>query len=482
MTHRKHRAPKIKWSLFVSFTSMTVLIMILLWVLCSLLLSTVYGWTVKSRMQSLLYEIAYEAPKADFAERAVLLAENADTAMGIYRVEDDSFTLYAEAREKDSVFHLFDSADIKTLYDKALENELILQERVEDVFGEKSFKHGRLLSGFITGAPGSDTYFILLDTAALPINAILVLMQNQLSFVCAILLAVAAGISFLVARHIAGPIERISTKARKMAKGELAIDFTEKSYREIEELSEVLNQTTDELSKIERLQKELIANISHDLRTPLTMIVGYAEVMRDIEGENTPENIQVIIDEATRLSSLVNDLLEISRIQGGRAERKDEQFDLAELAEETVERYRRLKENSGFTFEFEKNGACPIVADRSKILQVLCNLLNNAINYSDTDRRIRVSLAMREGTVRLEVIDHGVGIAQENLDNVWQRYYRNETNHRRSISGSGLGLSIVREILELHRARYGVQSTEGEGSVFWFELPAAGEDLAPLRV
>lgn len=484
MTHRKHRAPKIKWSLFVSFTAMTVVIMILLWVLCSLLLGTVYGWTVKSRMQSLLYEIAYEAPRADFAEKATLLAENADTAMGIYRVEDDTFTLFAEIEDKNCVFPLLDSGDLEYLYARALENESILQDSVEDLFSDGSFAKtkGRLFSAFITELPSGDTYFILLDTAALPIHAILVLMQNQLLLVSVILLAVAAGISFLLARHIAGPIERISSKARKMATGELALDFTEKSYREIEELSEVLNQTTDELSKIDRLQKELIANISHDLRTPLTMIVGYAEVMRDIEGENTPENTQVIIDEATRLSSLVNDLLEISRIQGGSAVRKDETFDLALLAEETVERYRRLKENSGFTFEFEKDGDCTVIADRSKILQVLCNLLNNAINYSEEDRRIRVSLGARDGTVRLEVIDHGVGIAREELDNVWQRYYRNKTNHKRSIAGSGLGLSIVREVLELHRARYGVSSTLGEGSVFWFELPAAGEELSPTRI
>ena len=463
---------------------MTVVIMILLWVLCSLLLSTVYGWTVKSRMQSLLYEIAYESPKADFAERAVLLAENADTAMGVYRVNDGSFTLIAETREKHSIFHLFDSADLEELFSQTLENESILQERAADVFASNSFpaEQGRLLSAFITETVSGDTYFILLDTAALPIHAILVLMQNQLLLVSVILLTVSAVISFLLARHIAGPIERISSKARKMAKGEMALDFTEKSYQEIEELSEVLNQTTDELSKIERLQKELIANISHDLRTPLTMIVGYAEVMRDIEGENTPENIQVIIDEATRLSSLVNDLLEISRIQGGRAERKDEQFDLSLMAEETVERYRRLKENSGFTFEFETSGACLVIADRTKILQVLCNLLNNAINYSDTDRRVRVSLGVRENMARLEVIDHGMGISPENLDNVWQRYYRSESSHRRSIAGSGLGLSIVREILDLHGARYGVSSSLGEGSVFWFELPLAGEALSPTRI
>ena len=467
-------------------TAMTVIIMILLWVLYFLLLGTVHGWTVKSRMQSLLYEIAYEAPSDSFSETAVLLAEAADTAMVIYRVEGGSFTLFAETHEKNGVAHLLDSADVAELYRKTCASESFFQETLggalETGHFSSSQRQARLISAFVTVTPLGDSYFIVLDTAVLPLRALFVLMQNQLSIVSIILLAIAAGIAFLLARHIARPIERISRKARKMAKGELKIDFTEKSYREIEELSEVLNQTTDELSKIERLQKELIANISHDLRTPLTMIVGYAEVMRDIEGENTPENIQVIIDEATRLSTLVNDLLEISHIQGGRAARKDERFDLAVLAEETVDRYRRLKENSGFTFEFAASGDCTVTADKAKLLQVLCNLLNNAINYSEEDRTIRVCIAERSGTVRLEVIDHGIGISPENLDNVWQRYYRNESNHRRSIAGSGLGLSIVREILEMHHARYGVNSIPGEGSTFWFELLHEGNELFPERV
>lgn len=486
MTRRNRKAPAIKWSLFVSFTSMTVVIMILLWVLYFLLLNTVYSWTVKSRMQTLIYEIAYEAPRENFDEIAVSLAENADTAMAIYRVDGDVLTLYAESQEKDGVAHLFDTQDIVELYEKTVEGGSVFQERLEDALVENHFsvtqKEVRLLTAFVTQAPSGVTYFILLDTAGLPLTAFFVLMQNQLSLVSLILLAIAAGISFLLARHIARPIERISTKARKMSKGELALDFTEKSYREIEELSEILNQTTDELSKIDRLQKELIANISHDLRTPLTMIVGYAEVMRDIEGENTPENIQVIIDEATRLSLLVNDLLEISRIQGDDAKRRDETFDLARLAEETVERYRRLKENSGFVFEFEARGDCRVTADKTKILQVLCNLLNNAINYSEDSRTVRVCIAARDHVVRLEVIDHGIGIAPENLDNVWQRYYRGEGNHRRSVAGSGLGLSIVREILELHGARYGVNSTLGEGSTFWFELLHESTALSPERV
>ncbi len=485
MMHRKRNAPKIKWSLFVSFTALTAFILLLFWVLQLLLLDTVYDWTTRSRMQNLLYEIGYATQADTFAEDAVSLSENAETAMAVYRVEKDGFFLIAENAERDGVLHLFDSADVQTLYQRTLEKDGVLQGKLGDVLSGSYTapqQKGRLLSAFIAKGTAGQTYLILLDTALAPLYSVFRTMQNQLSLISVVLLAVSAGIAFLLARHIAAPIERISKKAKRMSDGAYHIDFSEKSYREIEELSETLNQASDELSKLDRLQKELIANISHDLRTPLTMIVGYAEVMRDIEGENNPENIQVIIDEATRLSALVNDLLEISRIQGERSIRKDERFDLVLVAKETVERYRRLKENSGFAFRFEGEGEGVVCADRGKLTQVLCNLINNAINYSDEDRSILVRAISKDGAVRVEVIDHGRGISPENLDKVWQRYYRDERNHRRSIAGSGLGLSIVREILDLHHARYGVSSLVGEGSTFWFEIPCDRSDLLPQRV
>ena len=463
------------------------MIMMLFWVLQQLLLGTVYEWTTRTQMRNLLYEIDDRIAESDsFVQEVTALAENASTAMVIYRVDGKAFTPIVVCEENNSILHQLENEHIDALYEKTLSEEGVLQSSLDSFFDGKDLffaqKEGRLLSLSITETKNADTYFVLLDTTAVPMRALFHVMQNQLSFVSVILLAVAAGVAFLLARHIARPIERISAKARKMSQGVYDIDFSERSYQEIEELSDVLNHATEELSKIDRMQKELIANISHDLRTPLTMIVGYTEVMRDIEGENTPENMQVVIDEATRLSSLVNDLLELSRIQGGKAERKDEHFDLTTLAKETVDRYERLKENSGFTFSFEGEAPSIVCADKNKITQVLCNLLNNAINYSDTRRSVIVRVIKKKGVVRTEVIDHGIGIPAENLENIWQRYYRGEQSHRRGVHGSGLGLSIVREILDLHDARYGVSSLVGEGSTFWFELKEENEILLPTVV
>ena len=210
---------------------MTVLIMILLWVLQLLLLNIIYGWTTRSRMQSLLYEIAYVAGEEDFEERSLVLAENAQTGMAIYRVEGDIFTLWASAEEKGGVSHLLDSAHIQELYGRTLTEEGFFQDKLDSALEQSHFpndaKQGRLLSALVTTTTAGATYFILLDTALTPLRSLFFLMQNQLSIVSLILLAVSAGIAFLLARHIASPIERISGKAKRMSRGELAIDFSD---------------------------------------------------------------------------------------------------------------------------------------------------------------------------------------------------------------------------------------------------------------
>ena len=457
--------------------------MILISALQLLLLNTVYGWTTENRMKTLAYELALDIQNESFEEIVVNKAEGANTAAFVFRVEEGVFSKKAELQDGGNVTKRLGGGALLYVYQLAVENEGILQVRTSTLFGDilhiSPPEHERLITALIAQASDGEEYLLLLDTDILPLRSLFHLLQNQLMLVSLISLTIAAVLAFLLARHIAAPIERISKKADLLPRGKYDIDFSEKSYREIEELSSTLNQTADELSKTDRLQKELIANISHDLRTPLTTIVGYAEMMRDIEGENTPENIDVIIDEATRLSSLVNDLLEISRIQGGTNELKCECFNLADLARETVDRYRRLKENSGFDFDLKVTGNCRIYADKAKILQVICNLINNAIHYSENERRVSVRVFETKKAVRLEVEDHGIGIAPEQINHVWERYYRGEKNHRRRASGSGLGLSIVREVLDLHQARYGVSSVLGEGSVFWLELSMDNENLSP---
>ena len=250
--------------------------------------------------------------------------------------------------------------------------------------------------------------------------------------------------------------------------------FNVSGYREIAELSDTLNYAAEELSKTEALQRELIANISHDLRTPLTMIEGYAEVMRDIPGENTPENVQIIIDETKRLTSLVSDLLDISKLQSGTQRLELSDFNLTETIREVIGRFSKLTEQDGWVIDFKADEEIMVNADRTRILQVIYNFINNAITHSGSDKVVIVTQRLiSDGdrrSVRIEVTDHGEGIPEDKLPYIWDRYYKVDKTHRRAQTGSGLGLSIVRNSVAFHGGDIKVMNRHDGGLQFLFTL------------
>ena len=258
-------------------------------------------------------------------------------------------------------------------------------------------------------------------------------------------------------------------KAVLLANGNYNVRFDSDGYREIKELNDTLTFAASELNKTEKLRQDLMANISHDLRTPLTMIRGYAELMRDIPGEATEGNIQIIIDETNRLSNLVTDILDISKLQSGVMELNREGFSITESIKGVLGRYGKLKEQEGYRIEFLYESDVWINADTIKMSQVLYNLINNAINYTGDDRRVTVRQTVNGSMVKIEVEDTGDGIDENDIRLIWDRYYKIDKNHKRPVSGTGLGLSIVKNVLELHGFEYGVDSQKGKGSVFYFE-------------
>ena len=292
------------------------------------------------------------------------------------------------------------------------------------------------------GDSGGTVYMILINAEMVPLNATVQTLKTQFWVIAVILLCGAVTLAILI------------------------------GYREVMELSDSLTQAADALSQNDTLQKELIANISHDLRTPLTMIVGYSEVMRDIPGENTPENVQVIIDETKRLSDLVNDLLDLSKLQAGTRKPKPEVFSLSDTVRSVMSRYSKLTERDGYRIEIDIDQDVDVRADRTMLLQVIYNLINNAVNYTGEDKLVRVTQrTLRDsGKVRISVTDSGEGIAPDQIPLIWDRYYKVDKVHRRAMIGTGLGLSIVKQILEAHQATYGVESKQGKGSTFWFEM------------
>ncbi len=332
----------------------------------------------------------------------------------------------------------------------------------------------------LTGELG-ENYIIMLNSELEPLNATVETLKTQFWMIAFILLWSALLLAILISRNISEPIKKMNRAAKRLATGRYDADFRVGGYREVTELSESLTHASEQLARNDTLQKELIANISHDLRTPLTMIIGYSEVMRDLPGENTPENVQVIIDETERLAQLVNDLLDLSKLQAGSRQPTMEVFNLTELIEATMLRYEKLTERDGYRVEYASEVSVDVRADRTMLLQVIYNLINNAINYTGDDKLVRVTetLTGDGARVRISVTDSGAGIPPEQIPLIWDRYYKIDKVHRRAMIGTGLGLSIVKQILEAHHTTYGVESKIGEGSTFWFEMPV--EAVWPSR-
>jgi len=255
-----------------------------------------------------------------------------------------------------------------------------------------------------------------------------------------------------------------------LAGGKYDTHFTGKGYHEIDVLSNTLNTAALELSRVENLRRELLANISHDLRTPLALVSSYTEMMLDFPEEIKPEQLQAIMDETKRLTTLVNDILDVSKLENTMGNFNASRYNLTQSILEIIENNKKLMIKEGFDFSFSHNNDIYVHADKAKIDRAFYNLLINAINYSGENRRIFIEQTVNGSYVRISVIDRGEGIANNDLPYIWDRYYKSRKTHIRAITGSGLGLSIVKKIIDMHDGKYGITSEEGKGSTFWFEL------------
>ncbi len=333
-------------------------------------------------------------------------------------------------------------------------------------------------ASYLQKTSGNEIYLYIFSPLY-PVNSTVDILKNQLFYVTLITLIGAFSLAIYFAGRISKPIKEITKTAKLMGRGNYNIKFTGNSYSEINNLAATLNTATYELGNADARQKDLIANVSHDLKTPLTMIRSYAEMIRDLSGDNPEKrnaHLQVIIDESERMSHLVSDMASISAMQMKKIVLEKESFDLSEVSASILASYDILQEQEGYDFVFTAPKDCPVYADKNRIIQVISNLTNNAVKYCGEDKFIALTIRRLGKRYRLEVSDHGPGIKPEELSHVWERYYKTSTNYVRETAGTGLGLSIVKEILLLHNADFGVESKLGHGSTFWFELDMAKKD------
>ncbi len=267
---------------------------------------------------------------------------------------------------------------------------------------------------------------ILLVSVVTPVGSTAEALQAEFWFICALLAVFALGLALLTSRKISAPIIRLNQAAKRLGKGQFDVEFQGGGYREIHELSDTMAQAARQLGRQDDLRRELLANVSHDLRTPLTMIIGYAEAIRDLPGEDTPENIQVIIDEAARLNQLVTDLLELSKLQAQSQPLDIQVFCLTDSVREALARLDKLASAAGYQVIFRQDREVYVRADELRLSQVIYNLVGNAIAHTGEDRRVVVDQLTRPGFVRIQVTDSGPGVPPEERQLIWERYYKKQ--------------------------------------------------------
>ena len=503
----------IKWRLFAYFSFFTVILLAILWICQTLMLDTIYRQIKTDSLKKCTNDIAYAISHKDYSDDVEELARAYDVNIKI--VDSDYNDVFEYAVSPTNIVTRISGTDIFMLCERAEENggsytqhfrQFLKEthtgnENLPDVpdapennrnsgerrKGNPAFVRGEapmfpgenvmlnLISARKAQLYGGSGCYIIVDSLVTPVNATVKTLAVMLMYISVFTVLFAIVLAFLLAKSIAKPIVKMNKNAKRLAKGDYGVKFESRGYAEIEELNETMNYAANELSRADKLKNELIANVSHDLRTPLTMIIGYSEVMRDIPGENSPENVQVIIDEAERLTSLVNDLLDISRLQSGNVEIDRAEYNITASIRSIISRFDKLKENEGYEISFPESGEVYVNADEKRMSQVIYNLIINAINYTGEDKKVTVKQIENGDRVRIEITDSGEGIAKEDLPYIWDRYYRVDKSHKRAQMGTGLGLSIVKTVLESHGAVYGVDSTKGVGSTFWFELRKEGK-------
>ena len=478
----------IRSKLFIWLSIFTLIIIFVLWLCQVVFLDTIYKGIKVNEIRHAAKAIESALGNENFESTAENIATKNDICMIVLQMVSDDRALQLCSVESQSscLIHNAEKSSIFVFYNTAVQNggssvqrfRYSTERRVyvsseSEYYDSLSAENESIIYSVVVTDSSDLPVLILLNAVISPVTATVNTLNKMLIAISAALLFFALIMAVIISRRISKPIVSLTDDAKKLAGGDYNVKFSASDFREIGELASALDYAKHELSKVDALRRDLIANISHDLRTPLTMISGYAEVMRDLPGENTAENLQVIIDESNRLTTLVNDVLDISKLESGVRTVSPSEFSLTDAICSAIKSYNKLTERGNYKIIFRPEYNITVNTDKTILMQVFYNLLGNAVTYTGDDKTVYVSQSIDSETrnVRITVTDTGDGIAPEKLPLIWDRYYKVDKIHRRASVGTGLGLSIVRGSMELLGGGYGVKSTPGAGSDFWFELP-----------
>ena len=296
-------------------------------------------------------------------------------------------------------------------------------------------------------------------------------------FIAAVIaLGIAVAIGLIFASGIAFPLENITRTAQAIRNGDLSARTNLHGQDELPQLGQTFDEMADAIERERDLEQQLIGDVAHELRTPLMGMQVTIEGMQDKVLPVDDEHLATLADETKRLGRLVEALLHLNRLENGTINVKQERLDLSDLVSHIVLTQEVLIKNVGLDFASYVEPDIVIIGDRDLMIQTVLNLLSNATRYTQEGGSVSLSLIRSTGNATLAVSDTGIGIAEEDLDKVFSRFWRADEARERKSGGLGIGLALVREVVDQHHGNISVQSRLGEGTTFCVNIPLSEED------
>ena len=323
---------------------------------------------------------------------------------------------------------------------------------------------------YLDGGDTDDARVLYVSATLNAVGSAITILRIVLAAVTVFSLLVGFALAWFIAKKFARPVAELSEKAKRLD-GDERTEYKKGFCAELDALNDTLDETGEKLRRSKSFRQELLANISHDLRTPLTMIRGYAESISDMgdDEELRKSDAAVIIRETDRLSAMVNEILEYSELQADGKTDAPAPVELGALVNTVADTFEALLKREGAVIEREIGKDIYILGSAGRLERAVYNLIDNAVRHTDESKRIRVELHESDGRAKLRVTDFGEGIPPEQTALIWDRYYT--TRQRGEKGGSGLGLAIVKQIAKLYGGECGVESEPGKGSVFELSFP-----------
>lgn len=470
----------ITWKLFTAFIFLTLIAVFALNFFVSLKLRDNFEQKISEKLQSnatlisnILKADLLEGKNEDIQKKTRTLAEKLDLRITI--IDKDGKVLGDSEKEP----YLMENHKDRPEIIKAMENGFGQSARFSNTLGYNM--------KYIAIRVDNDDQVLGVVRFALPLSEVQLekrIIYKTLLIGAIVSILIALTIAYLVSRSITYPIREMNDTAQQIAKGDFSKRVKIRSEDELGELSKSLNLMADELQhkienlkRLDRIRTDFVANVSHELKTPLTLIKGYIETLEDkaiTDKEKIRKFISIAKKHVDRLENIINDLLSLSELELSKNYIEKTECDLKGLIDEVALGFGHALAAKQQTMNINSQGNdFKIQADRDKVEQVFVNLIDNAIKYTQEAGRIEVRLIEQDKAIVVTVEDNGIGIAKEHIDRVFERFYRVDKARSRQLGGTGLGLSIAKHIVLVHNGQIRIESEPNKGTKVFVTLPKA---------